>query len=142
LLVLVVSVLVLLWTADVALRRDLEGEVASNLRREAQIVREGLPTEPGAAQAWIFRVAQETGYRITLMSPDGTVLGESDYAALPLPPIENHADRDEVRSARSDEFGVSKRRSETVGRELMYVAIPGGPGVVRVAADLSHVDGV
>lgn len=142
LLVLVVSVMVLLWTADVALRRDLESEVAANLRREGQVVREGLPADPASAQAWIYRISQETGYRITLIAPDGTVTGESDYAALPLPPIENHASRPEVLAAHREALGVSKRRSETVGRELMYVAVPGGPGVVRVAADLQEVDGI
>lgn len=141
LLVLVISVTVLLWTADVALRRDLEADVASALRREALVIREGLPAEPGAAQRWIYKVSQETGYRITLITPDGTVVGESDYAALPLPPIENHADRDEVRAAIAESLGVARRRSETVGRELLYVAVPGGPGVVRVAADLRQVDG-
>ena len=138
--VLVVSVLVLLWTADLALRHDLEGEVARTLEREAQIIREGLPAEPEAAQARIYRIAQETGYRVTLIAPDGTVTGESDYAALPLPAIESHAARPEVRAALADSIGVSKRKSETVGRELMYVAVPGGPGVVRVATDLQQVD--
>lgn len=142
LLVLVVSVVVLLWTADIALRRDLEGEVASNLRREALIVREGLPADPSAAQTWIYRIGQETGYRITLIAPDGTVTGESDYATLPLPSIEKHGSRPEVRAAFADSVGVSKRKSATVGRELIYVAIPGGPGVIRVAADLEHVDGI
>src|SRR5207245_5446957 len=36
----------------------------------------------------------------------------------------------------------ASRLSETVGHELLYVAIPGGPGVIRVAADLSQVDEV
>jgi signal transduction histidine kinase len=142
LLVLVVSVMVLLWTADVALRRDLEGEVAATLRREVQVVREGLPADPAAAQARIYRIAQETGYRITLIAPDGTVTGESDYAALPLPPIDNHRARIEVQAALADTVGVTKRHSETVGRDLMYVAMSGGPGVVRVAADLQQVDGI
>jgi len=141
-LVLVVSVLVLLWTADVALRRDLEGEVAANLRREALIVREGLPADPTEAQQWIYRIGNETGYRVTLIGLDGVVTGESDYASLPLPAIENHAGRPEVRNALSDSFGVSKRRSATVGRDLIYVAVPGGPGIVRVAANLDHVDGI
>ena len=142
LLVLVVSVVVLLWTADLALRRDLEGEVASTLGREALIVREGLPAEAPAAQAWIYRLGQETGYRITLIAKDGTVTGESDYATLPLPAIENHRNRPEVRAALAGSVGVSKRKSETVGREMMYVAVAGGPGVVRVSADLEHVDGI
>jgi two-component system phosphate regulon sensor histidine kinase PhoR len=140
--VLLASVVVLLWTADVALRRDLEGEVAATLRREALVVRTGLPTEPVVAQAWIAQVARETGYRITLVAPDGTVTGESDYASLPLPPIENHTDRPEVRAALAGSVGTAKRRSETVGRELIYVAMPGGPGVVRVAADLHQVDAI
>jgi two-component system phosphate regulon sensor histidine kinase PhoR len=140
LLVLVMSVLVLLWTADLALRRDLEGEVAVTLRREAQVIREGLPADPAAAQSQIYRIAQETGYRITLIAPDGAVTGESDYATLPLPAIDDHSTRPEVRAAFADSVGVSKRRSETVGRDLMYVAIPGGPGVVRVASDLQQVD--
>ena len=142
LLVLVVSVLVLLWTADVALRRDLEHEVGAQLRREAQVVREGLPDDPAAAQQRIHRIAEETGYRVTLIAPDGTVVGESDYDSLPLPPLENHAGRPEVREALASGVGMAKRRSETVGRELMYVAIPGGPGVVRVAANLQQVDSI
>ncbi len=140
-IVLVVSVMVLLWTADVALRRDLESEVSATLRREAQVVREGLPSEPAAAQQRIHRIAEQTGYRITLIARDGTVTGESDYDSLPLPPIENHAARPEVQQALAEGAGVAKRRSETVGRDLMYVAIPGGPGVVRVATDLEQVDG-
>ena len=135
-----VSVIVLLWTADVALRRDLEAEVATNLLREARVVREGLPADPVAAQARVHRLAEETGYRITLIAPDGTVTGESDYDSLPLPPLENHRARPEVRAALADTTGVAKRRSATVGRYLIYVAIPGGPGVVRVAADLQQVD--
>jgi signal transduction histidine kinase len=140
LLVLVVSVIVLLWTADVALRRDLENEVAASLLREAQVVREGLPSDPAAAQARVHRLAEETGFRITLIAPDGTVTAESDYATLPLPPLENHRSRPEVRAALADSTGIAKRHSETVGRDLVYVAIPGGPGVVRVAADLQRVD--
>jgi two-component system phosphate regulon sensor histidine kinase PhoR len=140
LLVLVVSVVVLLWTADVALRRDLEKEVAASLLREAQVVREGLPKGPAEAQARIYRLAQETGYRITLIAADGTVTGESDYASLPLPPLENHLTRPEVRAALSDSTGIAKRHSETVGRDLIYVAIPSGQGVVRLAADLKAVD--
>src|SRR6185369_16693386 len=34
------------------------------------------------------------------------------------------------------------RRSATVGSDLLYVAIPGGPGVVRLAMPLDEVDAV
>lgn len=140
--VLLVTVGMLLWAADTSLRRELEGVVAATLRREALVVRAGLPSDPVPAQAWIHRVAQETGYRITVITLDGTVVGESDYATLPLPPIDNHADRPEVRAALADSGGAARRRSETVGRPMMYVAVPGGPGVVRVAADLEYMNGI
>jgi PAS domain S-box-containing protein len=45
-----------------------------------------------------------------------------------------------VRAAFAGGRGVAKRKSETVGRPFLYVAIPGGPGVVRVAAGLDQVD--
>jgi hypothetical protein len=38
--------------------------------------------------------------------------------------------------------GVATRRSETVGHDLLYVAVPGGPGVIRVAASLEQVDDI
>ena len=47
-----------------------------------------------------------------------------------------------MRAALAGGRGVARRRSETVGRLLLYVAIPGGPGVVRVAAGLDQVDEV
>ncbi len=47
-----------------------------------------------------------------------------------------------MRAALAGRRGVANRRSETVGRLLLYVAIPGGPGVVRVAAGLEQVDQV
>jgi signal transduction histidine kinase len=38
------------------------------------------------------------------------------------------------------QVGVNRRTSATLGRPLMYVAVPGGPAVVRVAATLEQVD--
>ena len=47
-----------------------------------------------------------------------------------------------MRAALKQGRGVASRRSETVGQPFLYVAIPGGPGVVRVAAGLEQVDEV
>ena len=140
LLVLLLGLVVLLWTADRLLRRDLERDMAATLERQAVMVREAVPTDLAAAQQQIHRIASEARVRITLIARDGTVLAESDYATYPLPPLQNHADRPEVREALQGRTGVARRQSETVGRALLYVAIPGGPGVVRVASDLSQVN--
>ena len=132
--ILVLAVLILLWVAEHSLRRDLEGDITRTLESEARLVREALPADSVAWPGAVRRMAAETGHRITLIGRDGWVRADSDFPPGPLPPIQNHSQRPEVRAALAGHRGVASRRSETVGRLLLYVAMPGGPGVVRVAA--------
>ena len=140
--ILVLAVLILLWGGERSLRRDLEGDVAVTLEREARLIREALPGDSAGWDAAVHRLSRQNGHRITLVDRSGRVRADSDFPPGPLPPIENHAGRPEVRAALAGGTGGAKRRSETVGRPLMYVAVPGGPGVVRVAADLAQVDAI
>jgi two-component system phosphate regulon sensor histidine kinase PhoR len=139
-LILALAILILLWVAERSLRRDLQGDIAATLQREARLVREALPADSTEWQSAVRRLAAQTGHRITLIGRDGWVRADSDFPPGPLPPIENHAQRPEVRAALTGQAGVASRKSETVGRLLLYVAIPGGPGAVRVAAGLEQVD--
>jgi len=140
--ILVVAVLVLLWGAERSLRRDLEGDIARSLENEARLIREALPADSAGWDESVHRLARQNSHRITLVDRGGRVRADSDFPPGPLPAIENHAGRPEVRAALAGAPGVATRRSETVGRLLMYVAVPGGPGAVRVAADLAQVDGI
>jgi two-component system phosphate regulon sensor histidine kinase PhoR len=139
-LILVLTVAILLSVAERSLRRDLEGEIGSTLETEAGLVREALPSDSTKWQATVHRLASQSQRRITLIGRDGWVRADSDFPIGPLPEIQNHGARPEVRAALAGGRGVATRRSETVGRPLLYVAIPGGPGVVRVAARLDQVD--
>jgi two-component system, OmpR family, phosphate regulon sensor histidine kinase PhoR len=139
-LILVLTVGILFWLAERSLRRDLEDDIGRALENEARLVREALPSDSTAWQATVRRLAVQAGHRITLIGRDGWVRADSDFPLGKLPPIENHSDRPEVRAALQGQTGSNSRRSATVGRMLMYVAIPGGPGVVRVAAGLDQVD--
>jgi PAS domain S-box-containing protein len=141
-LILVVTVGILFWVAERSLRRDLEADIARRLESEARLVREALPPDSTEWPAAVRRLASQVRHRITLIDRDGIVLADSDFPPGPLPSIENHADRPEVRTALSGGRGIGRRRSETVGRLLLYVAIPGPPGVIRVAAGLEQVDEV
>ena len=72
LLVLVLTVAVLLWTAERSLRRDLESDVASTLESEARLIREALPDDSSAWDETVHRLSRENGRRITLVdSPAG-----------------------------------------------------------------------
>ena len=139
-LVLLATVVVLVWTAEVSLRRQLESDFADGLEREARLVREALPPTPGDWSALLRRFASQNAHRITLIDPAGLVLEDSDVPASQLSTLENHRTRPEVAEALAGRTGRSARGSASVGRRLMYVAIPGGPGVVRLAADLEQVN--
>ncbi len=138
--ILILTVLILLWGAERSLRRDLEGDFAVGLEREARLIHEALPADSLGWDSAVHRLSSANGHRLTLVDRTGRVRADSDFPPGPLPAIENHAGRPEVRLALAGRTGVATRRSETVGRQLMYVAVPGGPGVIRVAANLAQVD--
>ena len=82
---------------------------------------------------------QET--RITVIHPSGRVLGDSekDPAAM-----ENHADRPEIVDALAGRIGSKLRYSDTLQRDLMYVAMPvmqdhQVAGVVRTSLPLKRL---
>ena len=142
LLVLVTAVAVLLWAAERSLRHDLVGDIERSLESEALLIREALPADSLAWSAVVHRLAGQNHRRITLVDRHGVVRADSDFPEGPLPPLQNHLDRPEVRAALAGGVGVATRRSETVGHDLLYVGVPGGPGVVRVAASLEQVDDI
>lgn len=141
-LVLIAAMAVLVITAGRSLRHELEGEIRTALEREARLVRDALPEDRAAWQDFVTRMAQATDHRVTLIDSTGRVLAESDLGAAVLPLIPTHADRPEVIGVLGGESSSARRQSETVGQVMLYVAIPGGPGVVRVASDLAAVDAV
>lgn len=83
-----------------------------------------------------------TQSRITIVAPDGRVLGDSEENPDLM---ENHKDRPEIAAALKGGTGASIRFSATMRCNLMYLAIPARPGtetaaVVRTALPLSAVD--
>ena len=88
------------------------------------------------------RHASLVGMRVTIIAPDGTVLGESDEDWSQM---DNHRDRPEVAQALAGGVGSSTRFSHTVGQQMLYVAarVMSGEqvlGVVRVAMPLAQVE--
>lgn len=80
--------------------------------------------------------------RVTIIAPDGTVIGESHEDRAKM---DNHLNRPEVASAIKDGQGSSTRFSHTVGYQMMYTAVliqeNGIPlGVARLALPLQQVE--
>jgi two-component system phosphate regulon sensor histidine kinase PhoR len=120
--------------------------VEENLRTRAVLVhaavRDRLNDEP-ALQKEVSALGQAIQTRITVIAePDGRVLADSESEPKQMKP---HDQRPEVNMARGSRgFGADSRRSETLGEQMMYVALrreePDRVVFVRVALPLATID--
>lgn len=77
------------------------------------------------------------GTRITIIDADGTVLGDSDADYTEM---ENHLNRDEIRSAAQDGSAVIIRTSSTLGKKLIYAVVQTDSGVyVRISQEYNGI---
>lgn len=99
--------------------------------------------EPGFDyDAFAGQAAKESGARVTIISPKGVVLGESDVASAEM---ESHYYREEIQKAYSGKTGFSQRYSKTLQKDMLYVAHPlpnsdGSVNVVRVALPMKSIN--
>jgi two-component system phosphate regulon sensor histidine kinase PhoR len=88
------------------------------------------------------RLAALLDARVTLIARDGRVLGDSAETPAAVALMENHGGRPEVVEARDQGLGKSRRHSDTVNIDMLYVAAPvahSTVAVVRVALPLSGI---
>ncbi|WP_078555461.1 two-component system histidine kinase PnpS [Bacillus alkalicellulosilyticus] len=68
-----------------------------------------------------LELSTRLGARITIIAPDGTVVGESAKSPLIM---DNHLERPEIQTALNGEGGYEIRYSDTVNADLLYYAVP------------------
>jgi len=131
--------------------RDRETErLETSLRERAELVRElaaGFDFSTADVSS-LSDLAHRTGAvadaRVTLIDARGRVVGDSEIDTARLAAVENHRDRPEVAAAAQGRLGRDTRLSHTVGRRLLYLAIPARDpptgAVVRLAVSLDSVD--
>ena len=133
------------WFGAARLRAAQLEEFEGALRQEARLVRaliaedlrEGRSAE---AMRRLRRIEPDSGRRVTLIAADGKVLADTDADPAAM---DNHRLRPEVAAALASGEGVSVRRSDTVGRELMYYALrlpEEGGSVLRIAVPVAGLD--
>jgi two-component system phosphate regulon sensor histidine kinase PhoR len=144
-----------IFAAELYMSQALEGQLTDRIRADlivrARLIAERIAStgvrlsdEP-SADALADQLGAASGVRVTLVRPDGTVAGDSEVDATRLPKIENHGDRAEVVQAIASGEGSTVRHSATVGRRMMYAAVPitrQGTviGTARVAMPLTEID--
>lgn len=103
-----------------------------------------LPEERSVEfQNRLKQLAASTGTRMTLILPDGTVVGDSAHNPAQM---DDHSNRPEILQASRKSVGLAQRKSPTLDIPMMYVAVPIQKegdllGFARVAADMATIQG-
>lgn len=138
-----VMTLLLAYFLGSNLKTTFEFEIEGQLYRSASLAKDYIRVHPSKdnPQDLAADIAKLLNVRVSLISPGGIVLGDSDVARAGLPDMENHADRPEFIEARQTGRGTSIRQSATLGIPFIYVATALDDGaVLRVAMPLASVE--
>jgi two-component system, OmpR family, phosphate regulon sensor histidine kinase PhoR len=134
-----------LITASFLLKHLDVDQTSQQLEAQARLFRRNVEANAAVSATEISRLCAdftaELGSRFTVVLASGQVLADSEEQPVNM---DNHADRPEIKAALAGEIGVSLRRSYTVTKEMLYVAVPvkrAGAiwGVVRAAVPVEDV---
>ena len=89
------------------------------------------------------KIGRALGLRATIISADGTVIGDSDVGGPDIKKMENHINRLEIKRAIKAGIGSSMRFSTTIKKDMLYIAARVGSenvlGFVRIAIPVSDI---
>ena len=96
---------------------------------------------PGTISGQVRNIAKISDVRVTLVDARGKVFADSERDALGM---ENHLNRPEIQEARLKGSGRSVRFSQTLGVDMLYVALPVKAGAeitgyIRLARPLREI---
>ena len=147
-LVIAASLLLSALYATREIRSLYLNEIKATLLARAQLIDEQIHndhvTDQKALDDMCKRLGRISGTRITLISRDGTVLGDSQHNPAFM---ENHGSRPEISPALNGEIGTQARFSNTLQIEMLYVAVPFSDsksdiGVIRTALPMTAIHDV
>ncbi len=92
--------------------------------------------------SYVHAVKAKTGIRVTIIDPLGRVIAESNRDKVTM---DNHRFREEIIAAKEDAYGYAIRHSDTLNKELLYVAksttVAKQPCFIRMARDIDEIIG-
>lgn len=136
-----------IYTSDLV-RNSYLNPLQDNMQKIARLIGDqissdyqAVPEDPGLS-TMIMEKAELLGMRITFIENDGTVLIDT---AMDPNLMENHSDRPEISQALAGNNGSSIRFSDTLGYEMLYVAVPvqfvsSENGVIRLSIPLNDIE--
>ncbi|MGD0077002.1 MAG: ATP-binding protein [Sedimentisphaerales bacterium] len=126
LIITILALVLLSWYASYSFRWFYYDDVAQNLKSRTELAERDILTaleekKFDEIDRMCKTLGQTAGIRLTVIMPDGRVAGDSDQDVRRM---ENHADRPEFRQAMNGQTGRSVRFSDTLGKNMMYIAVP------------------
>ncbi len=147
LLITVLSVLAVSWYASSSLHHFFMDQTAADLKIRAVLVEKQItahltPLDAAAVDAVCKEIGEKSATRITVILPDGQVVGDSRESPRVM---DNHAERPEIATALKGHTGLSRRYSKTLKQKMMYVAVPlqqgnATYGVIRASLPTTSID--
>jgi two-component system phosphate regulon sensor histidine kinase PhoR len=122
---------------------DIRESLLSRARLAAYLISLQPPLDDASIDQEADEIARLLQVRVTLLSADGRVLGESEADGQALLALENHAHRSEVEDALRGGAGTAIRPSATTNTETMYAAVlveHGPVRFVRLSLPLTRID--
>jgi two-component system phosphate regulon sensor histidine kinase PhoR len=126
LIITILALVLVSWYSTRSLKTFYYAGVETDLKAKAQLAcRQISPALSSQDYQEVDRLCkqlgQSAGVRFTVILPMGQVIGDSDKEPSQM---ENHADRPEFVHAMTGNIGTSIRFSDTLGKNMMYVAVP------------------
>ena len=126
LLITLISLLAASWYSSEAMRQFFLEQTATDLKARAALLErqiKGLlsPLRSETINAICKEAGRLSATRITVILPDGTVIGDSRETPRLM---DNHANRPEIITALAGQTGRSLRFSKTLMQDMLYVAVP------------------
>ena len=146
---LFLSVIATYFITERDLRRGIENQLVSELEKEANLIVENIGNVSSfqsleESDAAADNLGSIIDSRVTLISNEGEVVGDSSLTIQEIALLDNHLNRSEVIEALKNNRGWSSRYSNTLDSNLLYFAVLDEnieePNIIRVAVPLSSLD--
>ncbi len=147
LLITVVSLMAVSWYALSFTRQFFLDRTQVDLEMSGRLLEKQIlpllsPVNEQAIDDLCKEAAGKTITRVTVILPDGRVVGDSEETPANM---DNHGNREEIRDAFNGDVGMSIRYSDTISMSMMYVAFPlyvGNDlaGVLRTSLAVTAID--
>lgn len=125
-LLLVALAVIFYYSTDLVgddLLKATEERAMRELESIEWIIRDHAPFEDETGFAkWVDELGDRLGVRITYIAKQGRVLADSDVGFIAVNSMDNHSRRPEVMQAHMEGHGSNVRFSDTVHKEMLYVA--------------------